>query len=424
MYIQKVQIKNIRSIENLTLEFPEPAGWHVLIGDNGSGKSTILKALALTIIGPKESLALRLNFDDFISKGKQEGWVEIEVQRHESDSYSGNARPLTRPFKAGISLLRQQNGLSSSSGGQIKEKASYRYAQKHIWSSRSGWFATSFGPFRRFSGGNKDWEKVYYSNPRAASHLSVFGEDVALTESLEWLISLKYKSLEKDEEATLTLLRLKRFINEGALLPHGAKIKEVSSEGVAIEDGYGQTISVQEMSDGFRSILSLTFELIRQMVRIYGVRAVLKDRSSGSIEVDIPGIVMIDEIDAHLHPTWQTRIGQWFLKHFPRIQFIVTTHSPLICRAAEHGSIWRLSGPDKDFRTYRLENTERDRLIYGNVLEALGTEVFGSHIVRSESSQEKLERMAKLNIKSIRGQISETEKEELQQLKAILPTGK
>jgi hypothetical protein len=65
-----------------------------------------------------------------------------------------------------------------------------------IWSTDSGWFSAGYGPFRRFTGGDKEWEKVYYSDPRPAAHLSLFGEDVALTEALDWLRNINYKSLE------------------------------------------------------------------------------------------------------------------------------------------------------------------------------------------------------------------------------------
>ncbi|MGB1242525.1 MAG: hypothetical protein ACPG49_08390, partial [Chitinophagales bacterium] len=77
-----------------------------------------------------------------------------------------------------------------------------------------GWFSASFGPFRRFTGGNKEWEKLYYANPKAAAHLSVFGEDVALTESLEWLINLNYKRLENDTNSVDILKYLLAFINK------------------------------------------------------------------------------------------------------------------------------------------------------------------------------------------------------------------
>ena len=51
MYIQKAEIKNIRSITDFEIEFKNPAGWHVLIGDNGAGKSTIIRSIALALVG-------------------------------------------------------------------------------------------------------------------------------------------------------------------------------------------------------------------------------------------------------------------------------------------------------------------------------------------------------------------------------------
>jgi predicted ATP-dependent endonuclease of OLD family len=65
MYLTHVEIRNIRSIEHLEMEFPEPAGWHVLIGDNGAGKSSIMQAIALALMGPKEALSLRLQLRGF-----------------------------------------------------------------------------------------------------------------------------------------------------------------------------------------------------------------------------------------------------------------------------------------------------------------------------------------------------------------------
>jgi hypothetical protein len=178
------------------------------------------------------------------------------------------------------------------------------------------------------------------------------------------------------------------------------------------------------MSDGYRSILSLTFELIRQLVRVYGAEPVFKNIAQGIMTIDPSGVVLIDEIDAHLHPTWQTRIGQWFTKYFPNIQFIVTTHSPLICRASEQGTIWRLTAPGSDIESGKIDGVAKDRLIFGNVLDAYGTEIFGKAVTVSEESNDKRNRLASLNIKSIMGGISKNEEEELNQLKTIFPTEK
>jgi predicted ATP-binding protein involved in virulence len=135
----------------------------------------------------------------------------------------------------------------------------------------------------------------------------------------------------------------------------------------------------------------------------------------------LPGVVIIDEVDAHLHPPWQRRIGDWFCKFFPKLQFLVTTHSPLVCQAAEKGSVWRLPTPGSDSPGGRVEGDELKRLIYGNVLEAYSTEIFGRDVNRSDASAAKLQRLALLNRKLLRGELGPLEKQELQGLRAALP---
>ena len=115
------------------------------------------------------------------------------------------------------------------------------------------------------------------------------------------------------------------------------------------------------------------------MERVFGHDKIFDPADPSKIIV--PGVVLIDEIDAHLHPTWQRRIGFWFRKHFPNIQFIVTTHSPLICQAAEVGSVWHLPTPGSGEQLQQVTGDTLRRLIYGNVLEAYGTEVFGEILI-------------------------------------------
>src|SRR5712671_2638426 len=125
-----------------------------------------------------------------------------------------------------------------------------------------------------------------------------------------------------------------------------------------------------------------------------------------------PGVVLIDEVDAHLHPTWQRRIGLWLREHFPKMQFIVTTHSPLICQAADVGTVWRLPQPGTNETGRMLAGVELDRLLYGNVLDAYSTEAFGEDINRSEESKKKLHRLAELNYKELHGQLTISERKE------------
>ena len=110
------------------------------------------------------------------------------------------------------------------------------------------------------------------------------------------------------------------------------------------------------MSDGYRSILSLTLELIRLMFSTFDTRAALDAINTTAGTIALPGVVAIDEIDAHLHPAWQQRIGDWFVEYFPETQFFVTTHSPIICRAARRGSVWLLPVPGSDEQPRRIKD--------------------------------------------------------------------
>ena len=133
-------------------------------------------------------------------------------------------------------------------------------------------------------------------------------------------------------------------------------------------------------------------------------------------------MVAIDEIDAHLHPAWQQRIGDWFVEHFPKTQFFVTTHSPIICRAARRGSVWLLPVPGSDEHPRRIKGQELDRLISGNILDAYGTDLFGEDVTRSEHSKERLERLARLNRKRLKAPLSSDEQSDLERLRASMPS--
>ncbi|WP_460586412.1 AAA family ATPase [Hymenobacter arcticus] len=442
MYIEAVDIKNIRAIDSLKIKFAKPAGWHVIIGDNGTGKSSVVRAISLALIGPEKALALRLAWEDWLSRGQQAGHIKLMIAANEWDrtvnTKKASVKALTTPVpvELSFSLEKVWRGADFKDASFIvvidsNINAKTRSPRKEVWSDYAGWFSAAYGPFRRFTGGNPDWNKVFYSSPKVGAHLSAFGEDVALTEALEWLRELDYQRLKQQEadntpsETGHTLEYIKRLINESELLPHGATLDRIETEGPVFLDGNGNTIPVTQMSDGYRSVLSLTFELIRQLVRVYGTTAVfqqLAKNQSDKLEIDLPGVVIVDEIDAHLHPTWQTRIGQWFLKCFPNIQFIVTTHSPLVCRAAETGSIYRLAAPGSDEKSREVTGIERERLIYGNILDAYGTEAFGEGVSRSPDSTAKMEELAALNLKSMLGEITSSEEARMLELRQILPT--
>lgn len=419
MYIKKVKIKRVRSIDSFEMNFSKPAGWHVLIGDNGAGKSTIIRSIALALIGFEEIGGIKPNWSDWLQWKAPKGGVEVVVRKDKHDEFPPNSPQISsETFEFLASWQRDPLNIVFYEGQVLAAK---EHLPSESWRGRTGWFAAGFGPFRRFTGGSTDKESIF-TNPsfsRLASHLSLFGEDVALTEATKWLMNLKFQSLENKISNNL-LDNLKTLINSPDFLPHGSLLKDISSDGVIFVDGNGAEISVTQMSDGYRSILSLTFELLRQLIKVYGDEKVFSKIQKGKMEIDLPGVVLIDEVDVHLHPTWQTRIGQWFTKFFPKIQFIVTTHSPLICRASINGTIWRLAAPGSENVSGEITGTDKNRLIYGNILDAYGTEVFGETITIPEQTTAKLNRLTELNQKSMMGDTSPVEENELYELKSFI----
>ncbi|HYO70192.1 MAG TPA: AAA family ATPase [Archangium sp.] len=407
VYISHIEIEDIRSLQSLQWDMPSAPGWNVLIGDNGAGKSSALRAIAAALLGDgrryengsataevsssDSALALRIDFSTWLRPKRSSGTVALITLGAEKD------------------------------GKQVRQE--YRLqigAQGPLWthSPHSGeLFSAGFGPFRRFSGGDADYERQFSSLPRVTRYLSLFNERVSLTEALRWLKDLQFMALVNSFRAEF-LERVRTFINQDGFLPNGVKLRDITPEAVHFEDANGSATSIEELSDGYRSILSLTLELIRQLSTHYGPDLIF-DKNAWA--VDAPGVVLIDEADAHLHPTWQREIGLRLKKLFPRLQFIVTTHSPLVCQAAD--TVFRLPRPGTEEQGRILEGIELERLKYGNVLDAYGTGVFG-RITRSEEGKRLLEQLAELNRKELEQGLSEQEEQEQERLRAIFPTGK
>lgn len=419
MHIKKIEITNIRNIEKLVWELPdghELAGWHVLIGDNGSGKTTVLRAIALGLIGGEKNFGLNQDWNSWLRRGEQSG--EINLLTTHDPHYDPETKVEFRTLDERDIYLYDEGFFNHEVN---VDSYSFSPNLSDLAKVREGWFSCAFGTFRRLSGGHPDTTRVFLdkSSSRLAAHLSIFGEEVALSEVLVWLRDLRFKKYEGEPEGEL-LDKLKQFINHDGFLPFGVRLDVINSSGVFFLDGNGQQVTIQNLSDGYRSFLAMTLEIIRQMSIFYPNKPLFNDDFT---QVIPPGVVLIDEVDAHLHPSWQREIGRKLTALFPNIQFIVTTHSPLVCQASVKGSIFRLPTPGTAETGGMIERGSENwkRLVYGDILEAYSTDLFGENIERSEVAQEKLDRVAELLGLQYDRPLTDDERDELNRLMNELP---
>jgi len=433
MYIDSVHIKNLRSIEELSWDLGDRRreGWHVILGDNGSGKTSFLRSISLTLLGATDADYLVPDWLSYLRYGEFAASIELYVRTE--DGFDDNIPDDDeiedgeivdsidfgpRRFKLGLGIDKVSMTINRSRSEFATPQDATDLPK--ILGQLSGWFSAAYGPFRRFSGGDREDEKRFLTRPSVGRHMSVFQEKIALAEPIEWLTGLHSEKADTGKPSEL-LDQVIEFVNQKGFLPNDVRLKNVTVKDVFFEDAQGAVVKIEDLSDGYRSVLCLTLELIRQLSLTYKTQIFKKSKG---ITVAVPGVVLIDEVDAHLHPSWQATIGPWFRKHFPKIQFIVTTHSPLVCQAADHGSVYALPDPNAGTGGGFVEGAMLDRLLYGSVQDALSTQLFGSGVGRSEESRKRLERLAVLNLKDLREGLSkqeEKEQERLQRTFASMP---
>ena len=162
--------------------------------------------------------------------------------------------------------------------------------------------------------------------------MTLFKEDAALTNATKWLTDLHNTARDGDKLNERILETVKRAIAE-KLFPEPAELVVNAKSALLRRNGNTQ-ILFQDLSDGYRSMLALSIDLLRWLVKAF---------PEHPDPLQCSGVVLIDELDTHLHPSWQRTIGHWMRAKFPNIQFIIATHSPFIAQVAdneiENGSV-------------------------------------------------------------------------------------
>jgi energy-coupling factor transporter ATP-binding protein EcfA2 len=443
MHIRQIKLSNIRGFREVNLDLTRPdgslAGWTVLAGRNGSGKSTLLKAIALAVAGPEAARALQPSFGDWIRAGSREASVVVPLKLFDLPSPEARLTWIRRVGSSEPGLLDgspeiqetirqlQRELLTfvdpANQSATILEQLSNLSritSETHI-GNREKLFLTAYGPYRRLSGQTEDAQRLMTGPEPIARVVSLFREDASLIESVGWLREIYLWRLENKPGAVELEKAVLALLNDG-LLPDGVRVDKVDSDGLWVFQR-DVRLPLRELSDGYRTVAALVLDIVRHLHRTFGTFEIEQaaDETGSFWRVLHSGVVLIDEADNHLHVSWQQRIGFWLKRHFPNIQFLVTSHSPFICQAADPGGLIRLPAPGEERSVERVSEDLYNTVVHGTLDDAVLTELFGLESPYSEETERLRAEVARLEAALQMGKATDADRSSLEELRSQLP---
>ncbi len=406
MWIEEVTLENVKCFQSQTIKLGDdgkPYPWVTFLGENGTGKTTVLQAIGLLLAG--EEGAKRLGFwaDGWTKEGMSVSNVEAELVIGQHDPYPKVESAIYR--NPSTIRLRQsfivigKNGSKGdrfTTAGTVIETYDYDdflFRQDSLFSEDiTGWFAAGYGAFRRLAKegafGSKRPDFLRRENFKA-----LFNEDFPIETFESWLMYLDHVILKNQSPLDKLHLEItKSAIN--SLLPEGNTIEGADIDGKVYFNTQQGRVPTIALSDGFRSILALAGDLIWRMIQAF-------PESKKPLEEQ--GVVLIDEIDIHLHPKWQRSIAGLLRKTFPNVQFIVATHSPIVAAGAGHDAVtYGFYQEGDQTKVERLEHVWAQ-----SVDDILTSRAFGLVSEFSEETQGQIDTYLKLRDKKKRSQEEE-----------------
>lgn len=416
MYIEHIKIENVRGFGpaqvDLSLDRGDGtfAGWTVFAGRNSAGKTTLLRAIALAVVGQRGADRLQETFTGWIRSGATSASVTVRLVFDATDHFSGSGR---LPPRVQASLAWTSSGPRREPALTTPDAAT---ASRGPWSEgASGWFLAGYGPFRRLSGQTAEAQKLMGRSPQAARLGTLFRDDASLLESLEWLRDLRLRIADGHPGAQALLDVAFALLNDGLLPERTVRVVRYDADGLWVSTKDGAELPVGELSDGYRAVVALVLDIVRALDKTYGG---VSFRDGQILDA---GVVLIDEVDAHLHVSWQQRIGPWLKSHFPRVQFLVTSHSPFVCQAADAKGLIVLPKPGSSEVARVVDDALYQQVVNGAVDDALLSEIFGLDHTWSDASEEKRAEMAALEGRILHARASSEDVARYQRLRGEVP---
>ncbi|MBI4821159.1 MAG: AAA family ATPase [Deltaproteobacteria bacterium] len=295
------------------LSDPAIGQWVIIVGENGTGKTTLLRALTLALLPPKRAEKL---IDERVSLLRNGAEARVQLRLNLG--------------KVGFVLRREG-----------REFALESIVSDRIHDDELPWVA-AYGVRRGTARGEPDRSPAL--RDPLAEVLSLFERPTSLVAAVEWLKDLDYQAIKEQEtpsasgnpgtrraiwnaveQALCKLLQLERI--------------EATGGNIFVHHRAFGRLPLERLSDGYLTTAGWVVDLIARWV---DGRRDLDEPVPPNLLETMTGLVLIDEIDLHLHPVWQLNIIGDLRRLFPRLSFIVTTHNPLTLQGAKPGEVFVL----------------------------------------------------------------------------------
>jgi len=332
VFITKIKINKVRHLNNIEIKLSDEARKHlILTGDNGSGKTSFLTALATYLSNVIENKSL----------------LQISNSNKELKNISDNIKSLQVVLKGKIS----ENEKLSYSTSIKSLKQSQKIYQDNI-NSLEGLISLNFNNTDNVVEMNQEGNYIiaFFNakreiNPITPQGVKLFGEkrkynikDTIGRYFIQHIVNLKAdKSFARDDHDFKTVDKIERWFNDFEkilkIIFNDKKIKlqfDRNNYNFKILQSGKEEFNFNTLADGYSAIFNIITELILRM-------NVKKSKS-----YDIQGIVLIDEVETHLHIDLQKKILPFLTKFFPKIQFIISTHSPFILTSIDNAVVYDL----------------------------------------------------------------------------------
>ncbi|MFP5040530.1 AAA family ATPase [Parasediminibacterium sp. JCM 36343] len=391
MFLKKLTLHNFKCLSNIELSFEKTQTtnrkWTLILGENGTGKSNILKSIALVTLGSNALGELLGNTDSWITLNEKSCTIRAVLE-----TKKGEERIISLQFNRGDNLSKIISN----------NRDSLHLIDDAIENADRNYFVVAYGASRRLS--NEVFSNFEKSrNGRSINVRNLFDNASTLNPLTAWIIELDYRS--GNEGINLVKEALNDFLPGIDFHSIDKEKKQVLFQTL---DGI---VPLDQLSDGYQNMAAWIGDLL------YRITETFKDYKK---PLEARGLLLIDEVDLHLHPKWQRMLLDFVGNKLPNFQVVATTHSPLTAQQADKGELFALKRNDNNVvEIIPFIGSPKSLLVN----QLLMTPVFGLETDESYEVQQAKETYELLKSKD--GSLNSGDKEKMkvakQKLKTMLP---